>query len=90
MKKMNMHREDAIVPHLPYRLMKNVCKDSEKIVFLNDKNLELFKGYKAYVQMNRQGEIHVTITGLTKQNATVFFENLKALDPKEIVSDNKR
>lgn len=86
---MNVHKEDAIVPRLPYRLMKNLGKDSEKIVFLNDKNLEQFKGYKAYVQVNRQGEIHVTITGLTKQSATIFFDNLKPLDPKEIVSDNK-
>jgi len=59
---MNLRKEDAIVPRLPYWLMKDVGKDSEKIVFLNDKNLEQFKGYKAYVQVNRQGEIHVTIT----------------------------
>lgn len=89
MNKMSLRKEEAIVPRTPYWLMKNLAKDSEKIVFLNDKNLEQFKGYKAYVQMNRQGEIHVTITGLTKQNATIFFDNLKALDPKEIVSDNK-
>ena len=84
-----VNKENAIVPRLPYRLMKNSGKDSEKIVFLNDKNLEQFKGYKAYVQVNRQGEIHVTITGLSKQSATVFFDNLRALDSKEIASDNK-
>jgi len=49
-------------------MLRYLSKSSEKAVFLNDKNLEVLKGYKAYVQMNRQGEIHVVITGLNKDS----------------------
>ena len=54
---------------MPYWLMKNLRKASDKVVFLNDKNLEHLKGYKAYVQVSHQGEIHITITGLSEQGA---------------------
>jgi sortase (surface protein transpeptidase) len=70
-------------------MLKNLAKGSEKIVFLNDKNLELMKGYKAYVQMNRQGEIHMIITGLSKESSKSLFDNLDSMKTADIVSDNK-
>ena len=59
------------------------------MIFLNDTNLESLKGYKAYVQMNRQGEIHIIITGLSKDSSKGLFDNLEALDTADVVSDNK-
>jgi len=84
-----MSKEGAIVPRRPYWMMKEFRKAPEKVVFLNDKNLDLLKGYKAYVQVRRQGEIHITITGLSRQCATAVFDKLETLNPTEIVSDNK-
>ncbi|MBN1244797.1 hypothetical protein JXA31_04310 [Candidatus Bathyarchaeota archaeon] len=59
------------------------------MVFLNDKNIEILKGYKAYVQMNRQGEIHIIITGLNKDSSKNLFDNLEALNTADVISDNK-
>jgi hypothetical protein len=84
-----MSKEDAIMPRRPYWMLKDLRKVPEKVVFLNDKNLEQLKGYKAYVQVSRQGEIHITITGLSAVSAEAFFDKLEALNPKEIVSENK-
>ena len=78
----------SIVPRGRYWLMKDLRKAPHKIIFLNDKNLDLLKGYKAHVQANNQGEIHITITGLSDQSASTIFNNLEILKPKEIVSDN--
>ena len=64
-------------------MMKALRKTPEKVVFLNDKNLEVLKGYKAYVQIRNEGEIHLTITGLSKQSIDVIFDKLEALNPKE-------
>ena len=66
-----------------------LSKSSEKVVFLNDANLKILKGYKAYVQMNRQGEIHIIITGLSKDSSKNLFDNLEALNTADIMSDNK-
>jgi hypothetical protein len=82
-----MNKESSIVPRVPYWLMKDLRKAPEKEVFLNDKNLNLLKGYKAYVQANNQGEIHLAITGLSDQTVTAVFNRLEALSPKEIASD---
>ena len=70
-------------------MMKKLRKTPEKVVFLNDKNLDVLKGYKAYVQTNRQGEIHITITGLSKQCSTALFESLEALNATDVISDSK-
>ena len=81
-----MSKEGAIVPRRPYWLMKDLHNIPEKVVFLNDKNLEVLKGYKAYVQVSREGEILITITGLSKQCSKSFFENLETLKTAEVVS----
>ena len=83
-----MNKEESIVPRTAFRMLKNLSKTAEKVVFLNDKNLEVLKGYKAYVGTNRQGEIHSTITGLSKQCSTALFESLEALSAAEVASDN--
>ena len=70
-------------------MLKHLSKTSEKVVFLNDANLKILKGYKAYVQMNRQGEIHIIITGLSKDSSKNLFDNLEALNTADIMSDNK-
>jgi hypothetical protein len=82
----DMSKEGAIVPRSPFRMLGQMSKASEKVVFLNDKNLAVLKGYKAYVQVNRQGEIHITITGLSKQCSKSFFDNLEALNAAEVIS----
>jgi hypothetical protein len=69
-------------------MMREFRKAPEKIVFLNDKNLEQLKGYKAYVQVSREGEIHITVTGLNTASAKAFFDKLEALNPREIISDS--
>jgi hypothetical protein len=83
------NNEGSIMPRSKLWMLKNLAKGSEKVVFLNDKNLELMKGYKAYVQMNRQGEIHMIITGLSKESSKSLFDNLDAMKTVDIVSDNK-
>ena len=70
-------------------MLRYLSKSSEKVVFLNDANLKILKGYKAYVQMNRQGEIHIIITGLSKDSSKNLFDNLEALNTADIMSDNK-
>ena len=84
-----MSKEGAIVPRIPFKIMKELRKSPEKVVFLNDKNLEVLKGYKAYVQVSRQGEIYITITGLSKMRSTALFESLEALKAAEVVSDKE-
>jgi len=81
--------EESIVPRNTFKMLRYLSKSSEKVVFLNDTNLEILKGYKAYVQMNRQGEIHIIITGLSKDSSKGLFDNLEALDTADIVSDNE-
>jgi len=70
-------------------MLKSLSKSSEKVVFLNAKNLEILKGYKAYVQMNRQGEIILVITGLSKGSSRSLFDDFEAIKKTEIISDNK-
>ena len=81
--------EESIVPRNTFKMLRYLSKSSEKVVFLNDTNLEILKGYKAYVQMNRQGEIHIIITGLSKDSSKNLFDNLDAMKTADIVSDNK-
>jgi hypothetical protein len=83
------NKEGSIVPRYPFRVLKSLSKNSEKVVFLNAKNLEILKGYKAYVQMNRQGEIAIVITGLSKRSSKNLFDDLEAIKKTEIISDNK-
>ena len=84
-----MSKEGAIVPRSPFGMMKELRKTPEKVVFLNDKNLEVLKGYKAYVQTSREGEIRITITGLSKQCSKTLFDDLEALDATKFVSDKE-
>ncbi len=84
-----MSKESPIAPRSPYWMIKNLRHGPEKIVFLNDKNLDTLRGYKAYVQATNLGEIHITITGLSTQSVNSVFNKLEALDQKEIVSDRK-
>jgi hypothetical protein len=84
-----MSKEGAIVPRRPYWSMKDLHNVPEKVIFLNDKNLGLLKGYKAYVQVSHEGEILITITGLSKQCSKSFFDKLETLKPTEIASDKK-
>ena len=81
--------EESIVPRNTFKMLRYLSKSSEKVVFLNDANLEILKGYKAYVQMNRQGEIHIIITGLSKDSSKNLFDNLEAINTADIISDNK-
>jgi hypothetical protein len=84
-----MNEEESIVPRSPFKMLKYLSKGSEKVVFLNDKNLETLKGYKAYVQMSRRGEIQITITGLSEQCSRKLFDGLEAMKATEIVSDKE-
>jgi hypothetical protein len=84
-----MNKEGSIVPRSTFRMLKSLSKSSEKVVFLNDKNLELLKGYKAFVQMKRQGEIHLVITGLSKDSSKNLFDKLESLNTADITSDNE-
>jgi hypothetical protein len=68
--------------------------NKNKVIFLNDKNLGFLKGYKAYVNLKKtkkteNGEIHIIITGKSWKSAKILFDKLEALDPNEIISDNK-
>jgi len=81
--------EESIVPRNTFKMLRYLSKSSEKVVFLNDKNLKILKGYTAYVQMNRQGEIHIVITGLSKDGSKGLFDNLEALNTADVISDNK-
>ena len=83
------NNEGSIMPRSKLWTLKNLSKGSEKVVFLNEKNLEILKGYKAYVQMNRQGEIHMIITGLSKESSKSLFDNLDAMKTADVISDNK-
>ena len=49
----------------------------------------MLKGYKAYVQLSSEGEIHITITGLSKQCSKSFSDNLEAFNAAEVVSDKE-
>lgn len=60
----------------------------EKIVFLNDENLEAIKGYKAGVEvfgglLGRQ-EVHIVLTGFSPTAAKRLYDSLRALPPNEI------
>jgi sortase (surface protein transpeptidase) len=70
-------------------MLRYLSKSSEKVVFLNDKNVEVLKGYKAYVQVNRQGEIHIIIAGLSKDSSKTLFDNLEALNTADTITDDE-
>jgi hypothetical protein len=38
--------------------------------------------------MNRQGEIHIVITGLNKNSSQKLFDDLEALNTADITSDS--
>jgi len=80
--------EVSIVPLNTFKMLKYLSKGSEKVVFLNNKNVEVLKGYKAYVQVNRKSETHTVITGLNKNSSRKLFDDLEALDTADITSDN--
>lgn len=89
-KKRNMiSRIEPFEPNTPPFLdQKFHCPRIEKIVFLNDANLALFKGYKAAVSI-RAGlqdrfEIHVVITGFKFRSAEALLFDLKSLAKEEI------
>jgi hypothetical protein len=84
-----MSGEKSIVPRNAFKMLRYLSKSSEKVVFLNDKNLEVLKGYKAYVQVNRYGEVHVVITGLNRDSSQKLFDDLEALNTAEVTGDNK-
>ena len=83
---MSKTENKSIVPHSRFKMLRGLSTDSEKVIFLNDKNLEVLKGYKAYAQMNRQGEIRIILTGLNKKSSQNLFDALEALKPNEILS----
>jgi hypothetical protein len=85
----NTNNDKSILPRNTFKMLRHLSRNSEKVVFLNDKNLEVLKGYKAYVQVKRQGEIHVVITGLNKDSSQKLFDDLEALNTAEITSDNE-
>ena len=67
----------------------NTCPKVLRKFFSEWKNLEILKGYKAYVQVNRQGEIIIAITGLSKGSSKNLFNDLEAIKKTEIISDKK-
>lgn len=72
----------------PFLAQKNQCPRIEKIVFLNDENLAVLKGYKAAVSIQAglqdRFEIHVVITGFKLKTADALLFELKALPANEI------
>ena len=83
-----MSGEKSIVPRHAFKMLRYLSKSSES-GFLNDKNLEALKGYKAYVQVDRYGEVHVVITGLNRDSSQKLFDDLEALNTAEVTGDNK-
>ncbi len=84
-----MSEHGSIAPRIPPEMFKRLSGKSEKVVFLNDKNLELLKGYKAYVEMSQQGEIHIIITGLSSHRSKILFDSLMGMNETEIIGDKK-
>lgn len=65
-------------PRLPLPIL------PEKVILLNQKNLEKLRAYKAIVQIDFLcGELIIIITGLTK-SARKLFDDLEALPPEEV------
>jgi hypothetical protein len=80
---------------MPELIPKNFGKVKEcKVIFLNDKNLEILKGYKAEVIVNlsalpdsyprHHASISIEITGLSNQAAKTFDASLTELSKEEI------
>ena len=66
-----------------------------KVIFLNDKTVELLNGYKAHLRLyesgekEEYGEIHVIITGKSFKSAKTLFDKLEEMDSNEIISSNE-
>lgn len=53
-----------------------------KIIFLNDANLEILKGYKAQVLKSKK-ELTIVLTGLSEKAKDTLFSELKPLEVKQ-------
>lgn len=57
---------------------------AEKVILLGKENLEKLRGYKAYVDLRSNGELHLTITGLSPESGRILFNELEKMKDEEV------
>ena len=55
-----------------------------KIIFLGKENLEKLRGYKAFLDLWSDGEVSLTITGLSPQSGVALFDSIDKIEDEEI------
>jgi hypothetical protein len=55
-----------------------------KIVLLGKENLEKLRGYKAFLDLLPDGQVCLTITGLSPQSGLALFDSLDKMEDDEI------
>ena len=71
-------------PWVEHRLPEYFRILGEKIIFLNKNNLFFLEGYKAYLSLTKDGELKITITGLSPKSAKVLFNQIKEMRKNEV------
>ncbi len=58
---------------------------NEKIIFLNEGNLNKLRAYKAFaLDKSEFGEVHIVLTGFSKKEAKALFNSLVAMKREEV------
>ncbi len=57
---------------------------AEKIIFLGKENLEKLRGYKAFLDLWSDGELCITLTGLSLESAGALFNALEEMKDEEV------
>ena len=56
MRRVNVRKESYIVPRVPQSLMKSLRKAPDKVVFLNDQNLDVLKPEDLQTHFEKAGQ----------------------------------
>jgi len=77
---------DDIVSGLIFKGDRNVYENplGSKIIFLGKENLEKLSGYKSFIELWADGEVRLTITGLSPQGGRFLFDSIDKMKDDEI------
>ena len=58
-----------------------------KIIFLGKENLEKLRGYKAFLYLRPDGQVCLTITGISSKSAQALFDSMDKMKDEEVHSE---
>jgi hypothetical protein len=75
---------DEVAMGIVWRGDKHEKPLATKIIFLGKENLEKLRGYKAFLDLWSDGQVCLTITGISSKNGLAFFDSMDKMKDEEI------